>query len=81
MKETIQAIFAKVYVDFGFGEVAPILRDEDVLLESGMDSMGFAILVTSLEEELGYDPFALSEDPTYPATLGQFVEFYESNKP
>lgn len=81
MKEIIQTVFSKVFVEFGFGDEAPILSDDDILLESGMDSMGFAILVTLLEEELGYDPFALSDDPTYPATLRQFVEFYESHKP
>ena len=33
------------------------LNDDTVLLESGLDSLGFAILVARLEEELNYDPF------------------------
>ena len=57
------------------------MNDETVLLDSGLDSLGFAMLVAQLEEELGFDPFALSEDPVYPNTLGEFIDFYESNSP
>ena len=32
------------------------IADEVVLLETELDSLGFAILVTLLEEELDYDP-------------------------
>lgn len=55
--------------------------DDMVLLESGLDSMGFAILVTQLEEELGYDPFVLMDEPVYPQTLGEFVAIYEKFAP
>lgn len=47
-----------------------------ILLESGIDSLGFAILVARLEDELGYDPFTLMERPVYPKTFGEFVEIY-----
>lgn len=60
--------------------VEPITRDT-VLLESGLDSIGFAVLVARLEEELGYDPFVLSMEPFYPKTLGDFIDFYEQNRP
>jgi len=52
------------------------LVDETILLESGLDSLGFAILVARLEEELGYDPFVLMDVPVYPRTLSEFVETY-----
>jgi acyl carrier protein len=48
-----------------------------VLLESGVDSLGFAILVTRLEMLLGYDPFTLDPNPVYPRTFDDFVKFYE----
>jgi hypothetical protein len=57
-------------------QLAP-LSDDLVLLESGLDSLGFAILVARLEEELGFDPFTLSSDAYYPVTFGDFVRFYE----
>lgn len=53
------------------------LDDDLVLLESGLDSLCFAIIVATLEDELGYDPFTESEDVFFPVTLGDFVRFYE----
>lgn len=47
------------------------------LSETSLDSLGFAILVARLEEELGYDPFALMTEAIYPTTFGEFVEIYE----
>ncbi len=48
-----------------------------VLLDSGLDSLAFAILVAELESELGYDPFSLMESPVYPVTYGEFCDMYE----
>jgi hypothetical protein len=58
-------------------QLAP-LSDDLVLLESGLDSLGFAILVTRLEDLLGFDPFTISSDAYYPITFGDFVRFYEN---
>ena len=58
-----------------------ILTDEIALLESGLDSLGFAILVARLEEELGYDPFVMMDVPVYPRTLSEFVEIYQRFAP
>lgn len=57
------------------------LVDSGILLESGLDSLGFAILVSRLEEDLGYDPFVLMAEPYYPRTLGDFVAVYERYRP
>jgi len=51
--------------------------DDLVLLESGLDSLGFAILVARLEDTLGVDPFSAVEDTTFPVTFGDFVRSYE----
>ena len=56
------------------------LTDDLVLLESGLDSLCFAILVARLEDELGSDPFTSSDDVYFPVTLGDFIGFYEENK-
>jgi acyl carrier protein len=58
-------------------QLAP-LTDDLVLLESGLDSLGFAILVARLEDTLGFDPFTVSEDAYYPVTLGDFITFYDN---
>jgi acyl carrier protein len=54
--------------------------DDAILLESGLDSLGYAIVVTILDEELGYDPFYEMKEPTYPTTLKEFVDIYEKFK-
>lgn len=54
------------------------LEDDTVLLDSGLDSLGFAILVARLEEELGFDPFVEMEEAVYPTTFGEFVAIYEN---
>ncbi len=56
----------------------PPLSDTLVLLDSGLDSLGFAILVARLEDTLGVDPFTSSDDVYFPVTLGEFVGVYEN---
>ncbi|MBV8752740.1 MAG: acyl carrier protein [Hyphomicrobiales bacterium] len=58
-------------------ELAP-LSDDLVLLDSGFDSLCFAVLVARLEDKLGIDPFTQSEDSTFPVTLGDLVRTYEN---
>jgi acyl carrier protein len=70
-----------------FEQFEQVARDQDktlsplssdlVLLESGLDSLCFAIIVAKLEDELGVDPFTAAEDVYFPVTLGDFVKFYE----
>lgn len=59
----------------------PEFSDDTLLLETELDSLGFAVLVTRLEERLGYDPFSLMDEPVYPATFGEFVAVYERFAP
>jgi len=59
---------------------APPLTDELVLLESGLDSLGIAILVTRLEDKLGIDPFSGHEIASPPVTLGELVKLYETTE-
>ena len=57
-------------------KMAP-LSDDLVLLESGLDSLCFAIIVARLEDTLGFDPFSAAEDGHFPVTLRDFITFYE----
>jgi acyl carrier protein len=56
----------------------PPLTDDLVLMNSGLDSLAIAIVVTRLEDTLGLDPFTDSDDISYPVTLGDFIRFYEN---
>lgn len=61
-------------------EIAPPkITDETVLLQTGLDSLGFAMVVATLEEELGFDPFVMMDEVVYPNTFGDFVDIYEKN--
>jgi hypothetical protein len=54
------------------------LSDELPLLDSGLDSLCFAILVSRLEIVLGVDPFNENTDAPFPVYLGEFIRFYEN---
>jgi acyl carrier protein len=53
------------------------LTDELPLLDSGLDSLCFVILVGRLEDITGHDPFATSGASRYPKTLGDLIAFYD----
>lgn len=53
------------------------INNDTVLLQSGLDSLGFAMLVAQLEEDLGIDPFSQMQIAVYPRTFGEFVSIYQ----
>jgi acyl carrier protein len=53
------------------------LSEDLVLLDSGFDSLCFAVLVARLEDKLGFDPFIRAEEATLPLTIGDLVRVYE----
>ena len=56
------------------------LSDELRLLDSGLDSLSFALIVARLEDALGFDPFDVVEDVKFPVTFGDFVRLYDNRK-
>jgi acyl carrier protein len=54
------------------------LSDESPLLDLGLDSLCFAILVSRLETVVGVDPFSENEGAPFPVNLGEFIRFYEN---
>ena len=74
IETTIISTMQKIAQEQG---IAPLdLQDETVLLDSGLDSMSFATVVVTLEEELGEDPFLATDEVFYPTTLRDFMDFY-----
>ena len=55
----------------------PDLTDDRPLMQCGLDSLAFAVLVARLEDALGCDPFSVTENASYPVTFGDFVQVYE----
>lgn len=80
LADSIKSVFNDVWRSEKTSE-PPVLSPDTVLLNTGLDSLGFAIFVSSLEDELGYDPFTISEDAYYPQTFAEFVTFYEKYRP
>lgn len=74
-KLTIMAEMQRI-ADEQAKRLAP-LSDDLVLLDSGLDSLCFAVLVARLEDKLGLDPFTVADDVAFPVTLGDFVKVYE----
>jgi hypothetical protein len=54
------------------------ISDDLALLESGLDSLCFAIIVARLEDTFGLDPFSAAEEAAYPVTVGDFIRLYEN---
>lgn len=81
LETQIVEVFRQVFTEQNEGGTPPELNAGSILLETGLDSLGFAILVVRLEETLGFDPFILSSEAYYPRTFGDFVNFYQANQP
>lgn len=76
IRSDIEAQFVRVALEQGRTLVP--LSDDLALLDSGLDSLSFAIIVARLEGLLGIDPFSISEDSLFPTTFGELVAFYEN---
>ena len=66
-----------VEVAAGQGKTLPPLTDDLQLMDSGLDSLFFAILVSRLEDAIGFDPFTTAKASEFPRTLGELIGFYE----
>lgn len=80
LREQILRVMSEIAVERGLELHTPI-ADDAVLLQTGLDSLGFATLVARLEEELSVDPFLLMKEPVYPRTLGEFISIYAAHLP
>ncbi len=76
VRSTITSQFQQVAVEQE--RVLAPLSDDLKLVESGLDSLSFAIIVARLEDALGIDPFNSTEALEFPVTFGDFVRLYEN---
>ena len=77
LEQTIKAQFEQVALEQH--RSLSRLFPEQRLLDSGLDSLSIALIVARLEDVLGFDPFAVTEDLTFPVTFGDFVKLYEDH--
>jgi acyl carrier protein len=76
VESTIAAQFEQVAAEQK-RKLAPLSEDLK-LLDSGLDSLSFALIVARLEEKLGRDPFDSADEVIFPVTFGDFVRLYKS---
>ncbi len=76
VRATVAAQFEQVAVEQH--RKLATLSDDLKLLDTGLDSLGFALVVARLEEVLGFDPFDTDESMNFPVTFGDFVKLYAS---
>jgi acyl carrier protein len=77
LRSTIAAQFEQVAVEQK-RKLAPLSNDLK-LLESGLDSLSFALIVARLEDSVGFDPFDSDQEMKFPVTFGDFVQLYENH--
>jgi acyl carrier protein len=75
VRDAILSTFRQV-ADAQGRTLAP-LSDNLKLAECGLDSLGFAVVITSLEDSLDAGPFNSSAWEEFPVTLGDFIKLYE----
>lgn len=75
IRSTVVSVFERVAAEQKRRLAA--LSDNLRLLDSGLDSLSFALIVARLESELGFDPFEDDESVKFPVTFGDFVKLYE----
>ena len=75
IRTTITALFEQVAVEQKRRLAA--LTDDLELIDCGLDSLSFALMVTRLEDALGVDPFSSGKVSAFPETFGDFVRLYE----
>ncbi|MCF2948131.1 acyl carrier protein [Paraglaciecola aquimarina] len=63
--------------ELGDCQLVEPIQPNTLLLESGLDSLGYAMLVAQLEEDLGIDPFTELAIEIYPSTFAEFLAIYQ----
>jgi acyl carrier protein len=66
-----------VQVASEMGKSPPMLGDDVDLIDTGLDSLGIAVVVARLEDALGVDPFGMALASSYPVTVGDLIHLYE----
>ncbi len=75
IRDEIMFTFKRVAKEQG-RRLAP-LTDELKLTECGLDSLGFVLVVATLEQSVNFDPFQSEDEIDFPLTLRDFIALYE----
>lgn len=76
ISERISALIHEQLSSAGIS-VDPVIASDSRLVDLGLDSLGFAIIVARLEEETGRDPFGPGQGNAFPTTVGELIALYD----
>ncbi|MCH8502247.1 MAG: acyl carrier protein [Aliidiomarina sp.] len=76
VEQLIRDVMDEVAAETGREELG-VIEGNTVLTESGLDSLGFAILIARLEQKTGYDPFSRLPADQIPHTFSELVAVYQ----
>lgn len=76
VEQLIRDVMDEVAAETGREELG-VIEGNTVLTESGLDSLGFAILIARLEQKTGYDPFSRLPAEQFPHTFSELVAVYQ----
>ncbi|MCL5255886.1 acyl carrier protein [Aliidiomarina haloalkalitolerans] len=76
VEQLIRDVMDEVAAETGREELG-VIEGNTVLSDSGLDSLGFAILVARLEQKTGYDPFSRLPAEQFPHTFSELVAVYQ----
>ncbi|RUO32801.1 phosphopantetheine-binding protein [Aliidiomarina sanyensis] len=75
LEQMIRDVMDEVAAETG-RETLNQIDSQTLLAESGLDSLGLAIVMARLETRLGFDPFARTSDAQFPRTFSELVALY-----
>ena len=78
LRTIVDSVISQVASESG-KELVSDFGEETVLLECGLDSLDFAVVVARLERDLGFDPFSQLDEPVYPRTYADLIGIYEGS--
>jgi acyl carrier protein len=76
VRDSVRRAFEEVAAQQG--RKLPELVDDLKLVDCRLDSLGIAIVIMRLEDQLGFDPFERDPDLEFPIIFSDFVRLYES---
>ena len=79
IRKKIEKVFLKIFTEQYPDYELPDLTNDTILLETGLDSLGFAMIIVELENVLDFNPFSISDEVFYPVTFGEFIDFYKKH--
>ena len=79
IEQQLKAIILQEIKNAG-GNVSTVLNEDTILIDAGLDSLGFTTLMVTMKQQSGLDPFGAADQITYAETFGELVSLYKEEE-